>query len=38
MGTINTPYLLLQSGIGDRNEIKDKNALIKHLPHVGKNI
>ena len=38
MGTINTPFLLLQSGIGDRKEIKDKNALIKHLPHVGKNM
>jgi choline dehydrogenase len=38
MGSINTPKLLMQSGIGDEAELKQFNIpVVQHLPGVGKN-
>ena len=34
-----TPYLLLKSGIGDGEELKDLNISVKlNSPNVGKNL
>jgi choline dehydrogenase len=38
LGSINTPKLLMQSGIGDEAELKQFNIpVVQHLPGVGKN-
>ncbi len=38
-GAIMTPYLLLKSGIGSSEELKDFNIPVNlHSPHVGKNL
>lgn len=38
-GTLNTPQLLLLSGIGDANDLKKLNLPMKiHLPGVGRNL
>ena len=38
-GAIMTPYLLLKSGIGSSEELKDYNIPVNlHSPHVGKNL
>lgn len=38
-GAINSPQLLMLSGIGPKEHLKDKNIpLIKHLPGVGENL
>ncbi|TFK36269.1 aryl-alcohol-oxidase from pleurotus Eryingii [Crucibulum laeve] len=38
-GSINTPHLLLNSGIGDKNELAKKGiASVLNLPSVGKNL
>ena len=37
-GSIMTPYLLLKSGIGNTDELKEHNIPVNlHSPHVGKN-
>ncbi|EJT99617.1 glucose dehydrogenase [Dacryopinax primogenitus] len=38
-GTINTPQLLMLSGIGPRDQLEAHNIPVKHeLPHVGQNL
>ena len=38
-GAIMTPYLLLKSGIGSSEELKDFNIPVNlHSPHIGKNL
>ncbi|KAF9218564.1 GMC oxidoreductase [Gyrodon lividus] len=38
-GAINSPHLLMLSGIGNKEELKKLNiAVVKHLPHVGRNL
>lgn len=38
-GALQSPQLLMLSGIGDRDELKQHNiALVQHLPGVGKNL
>jgi len=38
-GAINTPQLLMLSGVGDENELKEHGIpLVHHLPGVGKNL
>ncbi|KAF9231834.1 putative glucose dehydrogenase [Melanogaster broomeanus] len=38
-GAINSPQLLMLSGIGDSVELRKLNIpVVKHLPHVGKNL
>ena len=38
-GAINTPQLLMLSGIGEQNDLKEKGIEVKHhLPGVGKNL
>ncbi|KAH7886400.1 GMC oxidoreductase [Phlebopus sp. FC_14] len=38
-GAVNSPQLLMLSGVGDKNELEElKIPVVKHLPHVGKNL
>ena len=38
-GTINSPQLLMLSGVGDEDELKKHGIQVKsHLPGVGKNL
>ncbi|REE89189.1 GMC family oxidoreductase [Cupriavidus plantarum] len=38
MGTVNTPKVLMQSGIGDENELRRHRVpVVQHLPGVGAN-
>jgi choline dehydrogenase len=39
LGAINTPKVLMQSGLGDRNELREFGIpVVGHLPGVGKNL
>jgi choline dehydrogenase len=39
MGAINTPKVLMQSGVGDRDELREFGIpVVQHLPGVGKNL
>jgi choline dehydrogenase/4-pyridoxate dehydrogenase len=38
-GAINSPHLLMLSGIGDANELRQQGIAVKlHQPHIGKNL